>query len=72
MTELSAEGYTTICGHQARFHSQYKAWDLYRCYDGGKPRMRYFAVGFDKDGGMTALEAENLAGIKKAVTEAIR
>lgn len=71
MSELSAEGYRMINGHQARYHSQYKAWDLYRCYDGGSPRMLYFAVAITDTGGLTVLEAKNLAGIKKRVTEEI-
>jgi hypothetical protein len=71
MSTLSAEGYRMINGHQALYHSQYKGWDLYRCYDGGSARMLYFAVAVTDTGGLTVLEARNLAGIKKRVTEEI-
>ena len=64
------DGFTTIDGHVARFHSQYKTWDIYRCFDGGSPRMLYFACGF-VNGGMVVLEAKNLSGIREKVTEAV-
>lgn len=60
---------TVIIGHEARSHSRYMGWDLYRCYDGGKPRMLYFAV---KDDGsdVIVLRSGNLMGIKNEVRKA--
>lgn len=71
MSERMTDGTTMINGHTARFHSQYKTADLYRCYDGGKPRMRYFAVCLTKTAGLVTLEARNLSGIKEEVTKLV-
>ena len=57
---------TQINGHVAKFHSEYRAWSIYRCYDGGNPRMLYFGVG-----GGTVLESRNLDGIKAKIKEAV-
>ena len=61
-------GTTYIDGHECRKHSDYKGFELYRCFDGGQPRMRYFALGVI-DCGFVSIEAKNLDGIKRAVTE---
>lgn len=61
-------GTTYIEGHECRKHSDYKGFELYRCFDGGQPRMRYYALGFF-EGEMVSVEAKNLDRIKRAVTE---
>lgn len=68
MTYESGTSY--IEGHECRKHSDYKGFELYRCFDGGQPRMRYYAVGFFM-GNLVSVEAKNLDGIKRAVTELI-
>lgn len=62
---------TEILGNEARFHSMYKGWEIYRRYVGNQPKMCYFAVGFSETGGLTVLDAKNLAGIKVKVTEIV-
>lgn len=62
---------TEIMGCEARYHSLYKGWELYRRYVGNQPKMCYFAVGITEQGGLTILDAYNLASIKKKVTEIV-
>lgn len=62
---------TEIMGCEARFHSMYKGWEIYRRYVGNQPKMCYFAVGIPASNGLTILDAENLASIKAKVTEIV-
>lgn len=60
-------GQTYILGHAVKLHSRYMGWDLYRVWDGGKPRMRYIAVNVTSSSGLVTIEARNLDGIKEKV-----
>jgi hypothetical protein len=56
-----------LMGHPARFHSTYYGWELYRCIDGGQPRMHYIAVKCVDGGCLVSIESRNLDGIKERV-----
>lgn len=58
------DGMSYIKGQPAKFHSEYKTVAIFRSYIGGKPRMHYYAPINTR----TVLEAENLKGIRHAIS----
>lgn len=68
---MEGEKLTLIMNYPCRFHSMYKGWELYRAWDivNDHGRMLYFASGITPEGGLTILQAGNLSGIKKRVSE---
>lgn len=68
---MDGEELILIMNYPCRFHSEYKGWEIYRAWDimNDHGRMLYFASGITPEGGLTILQAKNLSGIKKKVSE---
>ena len=68
---MEGEELTIIMNYPCRFHSMYKGWEIYRAWDiaNDHGKMLYFASGITPKCGHTILQAGNLSGIKKRVSE---